>query len=106
MTVWTWLIVFELTRPHADTHATHGDDISNAQTSATLRAHQAPLGTHAAPLAAVWPRISFLGLGVALIHIARVLLCYDIGVALFHIILRHGYGPRLESVGKREGDGQ
>lgn len=82
--------MFELTRPHADTHATHSDDVSDAERSATFWAHQAPLGTHAAPHAAVWPRIGALALGVALIHIAGMLLHYDIRVAPLHIILLHG----------------
>lgn len=55
-------MMFELTRPHADTHSTHGDNISNAECSATFWAHQTSLGTHAAPLATVWPRIRALGL--------------------------------------------
>lgn len=82
--------ILKLTCPHADAHATHGDDTGDAERSAALRAHQAVLGTLAAPQAAVRTRIGTLALRVAFIHVACLLLPYNIRVAPLHIILLHG----------------
>ena len=51
-TVTPCLVYVILTCPHANTHATHGDDAGDVQGPATLVTHQTLPGSHATPHAA------------------------------------------------------